>query len=479
MQDYVPTPKGWQDYRKGNVRVRQTLKGWHYCTWEGIIPPLRGLRPLTFPFYNPVTLSGLKSTIKNFQTHFIIDLRKMIIKQSSTPLKGLVIAEFLSLLGNQIAAIAIPLLVLKYTNSTLTTSIAVAANTVTYVIAAFVGGSAIDRFGARNVSIVADLLSCFSVMALPLAFIIYSGNISPVVIFILVFAGALFDPTGVAARHTMVPGLSRLGVKHIDKVNALRGTLENAADFVGPAFGVALIAVVGINNTFFANAISFLLCAIIVAITIPARKIKPHTRQAVHVMYGIRFIFKNEKLRIVAITGMIAGFIISAFLGLLLSVLAVRYFNNATLFGLGMSAFGISATISALSFPKLNSLFSQSFIYYGGLLTMGVGILLSGVASSQYAVVACMALAGLAGAGNPLEQSILQQQTPGEIAGQVFAAFPALRFMAGTIGVIIAGVLTELYPVNSIIILGGSLLAITAIIGWVIFPLKQSLVRDY
>ena len=199
----------------------------------------------------------------------------MMIRKSLTPIAGLISAEFLSLLGNQVAAIAIPILVLQYTRSTMITGIAVAANTIPYVIAAFTGGRAIDKFGARTVSIAADLLSFISVLALPLAFILYSGNVSAALIFFLVFAGALFDPTGVISRHTLIPVLTRLGKKRLDNINTLRGGLENAADFIGPAIGVGLIGLIGINNTFFVNAASFLLCATIIAFAVPKKNCLP------------------------------------------------------------------------------------------------------------------------------------------------------------------------------------------------------------
>lgn len=87
----------------------------------------------------------------------------MKLRTPAIPLWGLISAEFLSLLGNQIAAIAIPVLVLQQTQSPLLTGIASAANILPILIAAFVGGRAIDRFGPWLVSVVADLLSCISV----------------------------------------------------------------------------------------------------------------------------------------------------------------------------------------------------------------------------------------------------------------------------------------------------------------------------
>jgi predicted MFS family arabinose efflux permease len=175
----------------------------------------------------------------------------------SLPIIGLMVAESLSLLGNQIAAVAIPILILQFTNSPSIAGIASAGNTIGIALAAIWGGRAIDRFGAWNISTVADLLSFCSVLALPLAFI-YFGEVSPLLIFLLVFLGSVFDPTGIAARQTLVPSVTKLSGKSLTTINSWRGTLENGADFVGPVIGVALIGVAGIINIFFINAITFL-----------------------------------------------------------------------------------------------------------------------------------------------------------------------------------------------------------------------------
>src|SRR5688572_25844896 len=133
----------------------------------------------------------------------------MKVRIPTIPIAGLVCAEFLSLLGNQITAVAIPLLIWQYTQSPMVTGIASAANILPIILAGFFGGRAIDRFGAWRLSVIADLLSCISVLALPLTFL-YFSNLSAALIFLLVFVGALFDPTGIAARQTLVPGLARL-----------------------------------------------------------------------------------------------------------------------------------------------------------------------------------------------------------------------------------------------------------------------------
>jgi MFS family permease len=397
----------------------------------------------------------------------------MNLRITTIPIAGLVSAEFLSLLGNQVAAVAIPILVLQYTHSPVVTGIAGAGNLIPIVIAAFFGGRAIDRIGAWPVSVIADLLSCISVLALPLAFI-YFSQISPALIFLLVFAGALFDPTGIAARQTLVPALARLAGKPLERINTFRGGLENGADFIGPVLGVGLIGLFGVVNTFFVNAASFLLCAVIFALAVPKKRNRSPVKHDNELLFGVRFIFGHARLRSLAGIGMIASFVILPFLAVLLPVLATQVFDNTALLGISLSAFGVSATLGALSFSRLSGLYSRSLIYYGGLLVTAFAIVSCGLFTTQYGVVVSAALAGLLlGAGNPLEQTILQEETPRIFAGQIFTSFNAIRFAAGLLGLLAAGVATELTNVNVVLVFGGGLLIIAAVAGWLSAPLQE------
>lgn len=388
----------------------------------------------------------------------------------SIPIISLIIAESLSLLGNQIAAVAIPILVLQYTHSPLAAGIASVGNIIPIVLAAIVGGRAIDRFGAWNTSVTADILSFFSVLALPLAFI-YFDEVSPLLIFLLVFLGALFDPTGTSARQTLVPSLASLSGKSLEKINSWRGGLENGADFLGPIIGVGLISATGIINTFFINAATFLLSAVIFLIAIP-RQVQTLRGAEDAALSGIKFIFKHPQIRTLAIVGMVANFVILPFLSLLLPVLTTSKFNSNTLLGISLSVFGLAATIGATSFSLLSNRFSRFQIYYGGLLLTGGSIMLGAFATNQYQVILFTGLAGLLlGAGNPLSQTILLEETPEIIAGKVFTSFNAIHFIGGPFGLLLAGVMTELLNVEQVLVQFGCLLIALAIFGWYRLPL--------
>lgn len=215
------------------------------------------------------------------------------MKLQQLPLISLVVAEFLSQVGNQIAAIAIPILVLQYTHSAIATGMAGAATIAPMILAAFLGGQAIDRFGARQVSIIADLCSGLSVLLLPIVFI-HFDQVSPIVIVLLVFIGALFDPTATSARQTLVPKLTKLARVPLNPVNGYRGSLENGADLLGPAIGAGLISLIGTVNTFFVNAVSFLICAAIVTIAVPRQRHPVLKHESMQPTIGVAFIWQHR-----------------------------------------------------------------------------------------------------------------------------------------------------------------------------------------
>jgi MFS family permease len=370
--------------------------------------------------------------------------------------------------------VAIPILVLQFTHSAIATGIAGAGNIIPIVLAAFVGGKVIDQFGAWQVSVAADVLSCISVLLLPLVFI-WFDSVSPTAIFLLVFVGALFDPTATSARQTLVPKFAKLARIPLEKVNGYRGSLENGADLLGPVVGAGLISLIGTVNTFFVNAASFFICAVMFAIAIPRRQRHQVFNSArVDPIAGIRFILKHRQLRSLAISGMALNFVLLPFLGLLLPVLTTQKFASTTLLGICLSLFGMAATLGALSYSTLTKLLSRSVMYYGGLLLSAVSIMLCGVVETQIALMISVALGGLLlGAGNPLEQTILQEVTPSRIAGQVFTSHTAISFAAGLFGMLIAGIITELTSMTLALTLGGNLLAIEAVIGWCFMPLSD------
>ena len=77
------------------------------------------------------------------------------------------VSYLLSLLGNAIAGIALPLIVLQTTGSALGAATVAAATAVPAVLAGLFMGVVIDRVNRRTSSVLTDLISAVSVAALP------------------------------------------------------------------------------------------------------------------------------------------------------------------------------------------------------------------------------------------------------------------------------------------------------------------------
>jgi len=65
-----------------------------------------------------------------------------------TPFWAILTANAISQMGNQMALVAIPWFVLQTTGSALSTSLVLVFTALPMVIAFFIGGALVDRFGA-------------------------------------------------------------------------------------------------------------------------------------------------------------------------------------------------------------------------------------------------------------------------------------------------------------------------------------------
>ncbi|MFV2113809.1 hypothetical protein ACFHW0_15925 [Micromonospora sp. LOL_025] len=84
------------------------------------------------------------------------------------PLLGLLVGHAVSLTGNMLTLIALPLYVLAETDSLAATGLAGAFATAPVVLGGAFGGVLVDRIGYRRASVLADLVSGVTIAAVPL-----------------------------------------------------------------------------------------------------------------------------------------------------------------------------------------------------------------------------------------------------------------------------------------------------------------------
>ena len=187
-------------------------------------------------------------------------------------------ATVLSTTGTRFSAIAIPWLVLTTTGSPVLTGLAGFAEMLPYVVAKALGGPLIDRSGARRISVWCDLLSTVAVCLVPLLF--WAGLLSIWVLLPAVaLIGVLRAPSD-AAKQALVPAVAALERVPMERVTGAIGASDRLAGTLGAASAGALIALLGPAPALLANAVAFLLSALVIAIGVPKTEISTEVKAA-------------------------------------------------------------------------------------------------------------------------------------------------------------------------------------------------------
>ena len=148
----------------------------------------------------------------------------------------------LSVLGNSIAAIALPLIVLETTGSAQDVGVVAGATAIPAVAAGLLMGVVIDRINRRAASIATDLISAAAIAALPLIDALTGLSVGWFVLAGVI--GSLGDVPGLTARDAMLPAVTGAGRVPAERLIDLRESLGAIALLVGPAVAGTLMALV-------------------------------------------------------------------------------------------------------------------------------------------------------------------------------------------------------------------------------------------
>lgn len=170
-------------------------------------------------------------------------------------------SHFLSLLGNGILAVALPLIVLQTTGSPLSVGAVSTATAVPALLVGLAAGVVIDRVNRRTCSIVSDLVSAAAVAAIPLVDLSWGLNLMSLVA--LAVVGSFGDVPGVTARQVMVPTVAQYSGVSLERLVGLRQSMTSMALVIGPAAAGTLITLFNGSTVLFVTAATSATAALI------------------------------------------------------------------------------------------------------------------------------------------------------------------------------------------------------------------------
>lgn len=388
------------------------------------------------------------------------------------PVIALFAAQFCSLSGNAIAMVAVPIIALTETGSPLAAGVAGVFATVPLVIGGALGGVLVDRFGYRVSSIVADLASGLTIVAIPVLWATVGLPFG--VLLALVFLGGLLDPPGDTAKTVLMPDLAELARMPLPRAAGAQSTVQRTASMVGAGAGGALVALAGPAPALIVDAIGFAMSAVLVACFVPRRAVSSEAEAALAepgsstggFVAGIRFITTHPLLRAIVLLVTLTNAIDAAGMTVLKPVYATEVLDDPATLGFMVGCFAAGALAGSALFGLVahrwsgRPMFAVCFVLAGGppYLAMALGAPLP-------VLLPVLAASGLAaGALNPMIATAMYGEVPDGMRARVFGATTAGVAASMPLGALLGGIAVEQFGIGPTVaacallylVLGGS-----------------------
>jgi MFS family permease len=402
-----------------------------------------------------------------------------------SPLAALMAAHSVSLTGNMLMLISLPLYVLDKTGSASATGLAGVFVTLPVVAGGLLGGVLVDRFGYRRSSVAADLSSGLVIGIVPL--LSHTVGLSFTALLGLVFLSGLLDAPGQNARIALLPEAAAAGNVPVERAIGWFEACERGARLAGAPLAGLLVVAFGALNVLAIDAATFLISALLIARLVPRRldqtskRLEPsglpeqpeqleRPEQPVggywkQLREGLGFTARQPLLRAVVLLVVVTNLFDAAFSSVILPVYAQRELGGAVAFGLLVGAMGGGALAGSLVFGAIGHrlprrpTFVIAFTLAGGpfYFALAAGLPL-------HVLLVCKVLAGFcAGAVNPIIGVVMLERIPSGLRARVLGLVNAGCWAAMPIGSLVAGFGIDRVGLTGTLVAVGSVYLLTTL----------------
>ncbi len=386
-------------------------------------------------------------------------LRGEMSQPRRRPIYALLVANCVSLIGSSITVVAIPWFVLETTGSAGKAGLSGAVAFLPSFLAGIFGGAVIDRVGARNSAIAADLVSGCSILMVPVLY--HTVGLEFWQLLLLILISSMLDIPGVTARRSMLPELAEMGHIRLERVNSILEGNNTISMFIGPPIAGILIGLLGASNVLWIDAGTSLFSALILLFAIPRDL---HTRiAAVSQGYvrdlkdGLTFLWKDPVIRAISVALSFTNLFGAPFFSLMFAVYAKERFDDPRYLGFMLSAFSIGMIVGTTFYGWVGFRFSRQTITVLFLLTITVPYWPLATSLPFAVVLGIMVIGGLFdGPVNPLLVTVRLERIPVELRGRVFASTSAIAQLFPPISIPLAGLMIEQWGLTTTVIVFAS-----------------------
>lgn len=355
-------------------------------------------------------------------------------------------SHFLSLLGNGIVAVALPLIVLQTGLSPTSVGAISIATAGPALLVGLCAGVLLDRFNRRTCSMFADVVSAGAVAAIPLVELFWDLNLWWFVT--LAIVGAVGDVPGMTARQVLVPAVARHTGMPLERLVGLRQSTTSMALVIGPATAGTLLSIFDGTTVLFVTAATSAAAALL-SLAMPhnlgrvgdrAHQRESPWRQLISgaaVLRRSRFLKGTVTLTVgmALVLGGLQGLVLPMYFSLL---------SRPDLLGFVLTALAAGMFSGTVTFALIGARMPRRSSMVAAMLGTTAGFVLIATLASPAVVFAGAALLGVAIAVQGAVVGVLQAELiSDEVRGRVLSLQNAGLQVAAPAGIGIAGIVAE------------------------------------
>jgi predicted MFS family arabinose efflux permease len=366
--------------------------------------------------------------------------------------RALWLAQVLSVLGDQLARVALTLLVYDRTRSALLAALTFAAS----VLPTFVGGVTLaglaDRFPRRQVMIACDLARLMLVLLMVIP------GMPLVVLVLLLFAVTMVGTPFSSARTALYPDI--LAGSSFELGTAVTLTTYQFAQVAGFAGGGTVVGFFGVRPSLLVDAATFAVSALVIQLFVrprpaPRPKVAGDTARQPGIASAVRLVFGNSALRTPMLLGWLAAFY-NAPEGVA-APLARALGAGALATGLILASEALGASVGAIAFTRFLRPSARAALMHPLAIGSCLALVLFAFGPGLPVALLILFASGIFDCFQVAAVAAFVQAAPDQQRSQVFGLAQAGMSISQGTAMVLAGLVAQHHSPSTAIALAGAL----------------------
>jgi MFS family permease len=384
----------------------------------------------------------------------------------------------ISTLGDWVLRGALPFYVYARTGSALAAGMALMTSTLPWIVLSSVAGVFVDQWNRKWTMMVADLTRAALILLLLL--VLYAPGLFWLFYFVSFMEACVtqfFNPASIA----FIPAI--VDSDHLQEANALSSFSSSFGRLLGPLLGGVLLGILGLASTAFADSISYLCSAVMIALVLVAPgpeeeqgEVPGRTVRATWFAYwrdwleGLGAVGREKGIRALFLAvglGSLADGVINALF--VLFPAAILGMGSAQ-YGAMLTALGIGSLLGSVCVSWLAKTLAPARLFWLGWIGKGLTYLLAFNIRSFPLILALFTLSGVPTVGNQVStQTLLQTSVQDRLRARVFGAYVATLSLLLLVGTGLGSILAAPLGILPLLDLGCALFLLAGLVAFLLF----------